>query len=120
NNQQINHNGAIYELVIDGAGDKLFASDVDITRKLFLEDGFLTPAPEAKVTARPGATISEGHSRSFVNGAFYHEGSGVKMFPIGKNGNYSPVILELTSAPVIGFEVFGFNPSSYFSFELSD
>ena len=120
NNQQVNHNGAVHELVIDGTGEMLFTSDVAISGSLFLENGFLTPAPGVRVTAQPGATVSEGYTRSFVNGPFYHQGSGVKLFPVGKNGTYSPVVVDLGESPVIGFEVFESNQSSYFSFELRD
>lgn len=119
--QTINHNGSdIYELVIDGPGDKLFTSDATITGKLFLENGFLTPAADVKVMAAPGAMVSEGYGRSFVNGAFYHQGSGTKIFPIGKNRNYNPVFLSLAGDAVIGFETFEPNPKPYFSFELRD
>src|SRR5690606_18671134 len=72
-NQLVNHNGGtVYNLVIDGSGEKLFTSDINIEGRLFLENGYLTPAADVKVMAGTGAVISEGYARSFVNGAFYH------------------------------------------------
>ena len=120
-NQQINHNGGdIYELVIDGAGEMSFTSDANISGRLYLDNGFITPVSGAKLLAKSGAIIAEGHAQSFINGAFYHQGSGEKLYPIGKNGNYNPVTLYVQGNPVLGYEVFEPNPNPHFSFDLRD
>lgn len=119
--QQIDHKGNdIFELVIEGSGEKVFISDANISGELYLEDGFIKPLPGVKIMAKSAAIVSEGHLNSYVDGAFYQQGSGKKLFPIGKNGNYSPVTLNLKGAPTLGFEVFGPNPNPYFSFEIRD
>lgn len=120
-NQKIDHNGNdIFNLVIEGSGEKIFTSDANISGELYLDAGFIKPLTGVKVMAKSGAIVSEGHINSFVNGAFYHQGSGKKLFPIGKNGNYSPVTVSLEGAATLGYEVFGPNPNPYFSFELRD
>lgn len=120
-NQQINHNGSdVYELVIDGTGEMKFISDLNISGRLYLDNGFVTPVPGIKIMAKSGAIISEGHEHSFINGAFFHQGAGEKLYPIGKSGNYNPVELFVQGNPILGYEVFGPNPSPYFSFELRD
>lgn len=120
-NQQINHRGGdIYELVIDGTGEKLFTSNANILGRLYLENGYLTPGPEVKVMAKSGASITDGYAGSFINGPFYHEGSGKKLFPIGKNRNYNPVTAIVVGKATVGFEVFEPNRNPYFSFELKE
>lgn len=119
--QQIDHKGnEIFELVIEGSGEKVFLSDANISGELYLEDGIIKPLPGVKLMAKSGAIVSDGHLSAYVDGAFYQQGSGKKLFPIGKNGNYSPVTLNLEGAAVLGYEVFGPNPNPYFSFEIRD
>lgn len=117
--QNIDHNGAdIYELVIEGGGEKVFVSDATVSGKLYLTDGIITPEKDVKLLAKASSAIHGGNTKAYINGAFYQEGGGTKRFPIGKNGHYSPVELQLYGNPVVGFEVFEPNPATHFSLEL--
>lgn len=117
--QLINHNNAnIYELVIEGGGKKKFTTDANILGKFYLINGIVTPDNQVKLLAKQGTSIEGGNAKSYINGPFYHEGFGRKVFPIGKNTHYSPIELHLYGNPVVGFEVFEPNPASYFSLEF--
>lgn len=118
-NQIFNHNGGdIYELVIEGGGEKQFISDAAISGRLLLEEGIVTPSSEVKLLAKSSASVSEGYAGSYINGTFYHQGAGEKVFPIGTNGHYNPVTLQLNGNPIVGFGVFEPNEDPYFSLEL--
>ena len=108
-NQNIAHNAQdIYQLEISGGGEKIFSSDMQVTDSLFLVDGLVTPQSGVFFQVMNGAGILGGSDQSYVNGALFHEGTGLKYFPIGKNGNYRPVELINVSGsnPVVGFEMF--------------
>lgn len=117
--QQFNHNQQdIYELVIEGGGEKHFVSGATITNNLYLTSGVITPSSDYRLMAGPSLTIWGGNNKSYINGTFYHQGAGDKLFPIGKNGHYSPVSLQVYGNPVVGYEVFESNKADYFAVEL--
>ncbi len=108
-NQNISQNGQdIYQLEINGPGEKIFISDVQIQDSLTLVEGVITPQPGVIIQVLGSGQVAGGSELSHVNGALYHEGTGSKYFPIGKNGNFRPVDMINVSGtnPVIGFEMF--------------
>ena len=119
--QTVNHNGQTFNhLILSGGGEKTFNSDAQIISEFELEDGLLTPAGSVVVLVESGATITGGSQASHVNGALYHQGTGLKFYPIGKNNNYRPVTLTDVRGtdPVIGFEMFEPNPDPQAHFNL--
>ena len=109
NSQLINHNNQnVYTLVIDGVGEKTLGSDISVANTFELVNGLITPTENFLLTMNDGTIVTDGDNNSYVNGTLYHIGLGDKLFPIGKNNHYSPVILLDVegSTPTIGFEVF--------------
>ena len=118
--QWINHNQQeIYELVIEGKGERHFVSGAAITHNLYLTQGIMIPFPDVKLIGGASLMIRGGSNQSHINGAFYHQGTGEKLYPIGKNGHYSPVTLQLYDDATIGYEVFEPNDAAYFAVEFS-
>lgn len=114
--QIIDHNNnEFYNLVIDGKGEKRLTSDASISGELYLKNGILTPEDSSLLLLKKQAIVSGGNSKSFVSGRLFHEGTGKKYYPIGKNGSFKPVALEVVGDdPVVGFELFEPNPDPYF------
>jgi hypothetical protein len=111
--QLLLHNGqSFYDLVLDGGGEKKLEDNATVTRRFRLQSGLLTPASGSVLLLADGVTIEGGSAASYVNGRLFQEGSGYKLYPIGKDGSYAPITLEdvLGAAPVTGFEVFAPNP----------
>ncbi len=111
--QTLLHNGqSFYNLVLDGGGEKQLADNATVTHGFRLQRGLLTPAAGSVLLLADGVDIEGGSAASYVNGRLFHEGSGYKFYPIGKNGAYAPLTLEdvLGASPVTGFEVFAPNP----------
>jgi hypothetical protein len=111
--QTLLHNGqSFYNLVLDGGGEKQLADNATVTHQLGLQRGLLSPAAGSVLLLADGVGIEGGSGASYVNGRLFHEGSGYKFYPIGKNGSYAPLTLEdvLGASPVTGFEVFAPNP----------
>lgn len=119
--QQFDHRQQeIYELVIEGGGEKHFLSGATLNGNLYLTKGFITPSPDHRLLAGPSLVVRGGSHQSYINGAFYHQGAGNKLFPIGKDGHYSPVSLQIFGDPIVGYEVFRPNEASYFTIELRE
>lgn len=110
----------IYELVIEGGGEKHFLSGATLNGSLYLTQGIITPSPDHRLLAGPSLVVRGGSQQSYINGAFYHQGAGNKLFPIGKDNHYSPVSLQIFGDPIVGYEVFRPNEANYFIIELRD
>lgn len=111
--QAIRHNGqSFYSLVLEGGGEKKLEDDATVTHRFGLQNGLLSPAAGSVLRLADGVVIEGGSAASYVNGRLFHEGSGYKFYPVGKNGSYAPLTLEdvFGAAPVTGFEVFVSNP----------
>lgn len=118
-NQQFDHQQQeIYELVIEGGGEKYFMSGTTVTGNLYLTHGIITPSSDYKLFAGPSLVIRGGSNKSYINGAFYHQGPGDKFYPIGKDDHYSPISLQFYGDPVVGYELFKPNKAGYFAIEL--
>jgi hypothetical protein len=110
--QVINHNGQlIYALEVSGAGEKKLIGNLTVTGELLLNEGILTPAAGSILLVEEKATVHGGSASSHINGPLFLVGTGYKFFPVGKHGDYAPVILEdITGASLVtGFEVFESN-----------
>ena len=78
------------------------------SESLQLKNGTLSPVPNAQLTAGKGtAVVAE--NQAHINGQLYHQGSGEKFYPIGKNGVYAPVTLKRVTGEndlLVGLEAF--------------
>ncbi len=113
--QTLRHRGqSFYHLVLAGGGEKKLEDRAPVTHRFGLQHGLLSPAAGSVLRLADGAIIEGGSAASYVNGRLFHEGSGYKFYPIGKNGSYAPLTLEdvLGAALVTGFEVFVPNPNA--------
>ncbi len=111
--QRIDHNHQnFHTLEIDG-NDIRVENNLDIEDKLILNNGIVSPAPNAILLVKQNAGIENASGNSYINGALYHEGTGQKLYPIGKDGHYRPVVLQdiMGTNPITGIETFNSNPS---------
>jgi hypothetical protein len=109
--QTIDHNRQAFgTVVLDGVGNKTWASNAEIVGALVLQKGVITPLAGVQVVISDGATVNGGSPASHVNGPLFHRGTtGTKFFPIGKEGVYLPVELDQvngTKSVVVGMEAF--------------
>lgn len=77
---------------IEGGGTKATQGDWIITNNLVLTEGVLS-AGTGKLLYTGGTTLS-GKASSYVNGAFYQRGTGVRFYPIGSGSTYLPMSLN--------------------------
>ncbi|MDQ3393270.1 MAG: gliding motility-associated C-terminal domain-containing protein [Bacteroidota bacterium] len=111
--QVIDHNDQVfYDLEINGLGKKILKSNIVVSHKLILINGILYPENDQYLLLGRDASLKGGSETSYINGAFYHTGTGYKYFPIGKDGHFRPVTLLNIEGiqPVVGLEVFSNNP----------
>ena len=93
------------------AGEYDLDGSITIHDALELEEGHITPSPEAVLmVASEGNIVSQNNAH--INGKLFREGIGEKFFPLGKNGIYTPVTLtaiEGDADVVVGIEAFNEN-----------
>ena len=121
--QVIRHsNQSFYILVIDGGGEKVFESDVDVIDSLILLDGIVSLQESRTLLMREGAIVLGGSDFSYINGPLFATGTGDLFFPVGTNGTYAPLeLIDVTgSTPVVGVEVFQPNPTATPGFGIRD
>lgn len=107
--QTVDHYSNTFNIVsFSGGGKKTIPSGFSIGSELKLEDGILWPSDTAHIIANEGAIVPLGSDIAHVNGMFYHAGTGVNYYPIGKDGVFLPMEMEIYSgtSPVVGFELF--------------
>lgn len=107
--QTIDHYSNTFEKVsFSGGGKKTVPSSFSIASELMLEDGILWPSDTAHIIANEASVVSLGSETAHINGMFYHAGTGRNYYPIGKDGVFLPMELEVVSgsSPVVGFEIF--------------
>ncbi len=106
--QDLDNNGQdIYKLTMNGAGEKVLKTNLNITSELSLLNGILTPGENAVLSLAQSAAVSNASATAYVNGPLRHTGTGYKFFPVGQNGNYRPLeLIDVTGInPVISVEV---------------
>ncbi|MES2733485.1 MAG: gliding motility-associated C-terminal domain-containing protein [Bacteroidota bacterium] len=111
--QQVKHSKpgseqSFYVLQLAGKGEKTLTSDARVDSALILDEGLLTPVAGSRLLLEEKVKIDGGSVASYINGAMAHRGLGYKLFPIGKQGQYCPVVLDQINGvdPVVSFEAF--------------
>ncbi len=107
--QTVDHYSKTFNKVsFSGGGKKTIPSGFSIASELTLEDGVLWPSDTAHIIANEASIVSPGSEMAHVNGMFYHAGTGNNYYPIGKDGVFLPMEMDVFtgSSPVVGFEVF--------------
>ncbi len=121
--QIIRHNNqSFYVLVIDGGGEKVFQSDVDVIDSLLMIDGIISVQDTRTLLLREDVVVIGGSDFSYINGPLSATGTGDLYFPIGTASTYAPIeLLDVTgSTPVVSMEVIEPNPPSTPGFGLLD
>lgn len=122
NRQRIQHGGqAFFNLVLRGSGEKVASDQFQIVNALDLSNSLVTTEGEG-ILIRSSGIINNPSANAYINGLLFHEGTGLKFFPIGKNGLYLPVTLEdvMGTMPIIGLEAFEPNPNTATSDEVEE
>jgi len=88
-----NNKNEVHTLIVNGIGPKRIQDRLLISKTLQLRMGILTVTDADTLRMANGAVITDASTQSFVDGAFTHEGTGYKFYPIGKNGKFHPVEL---------------------------
>ncbi len=107
--QTLSHQGqTIATLKITQGSSVRLTSNLAIENTLILDKGIITPALNTLLVLLEQAKITGGSPEAFVNGAMYHTGLGEKFYPIGKEGQYTPLMLAQIKGenPVVGIEFF--------------
>lgn len=121
--QQVAHGDqAFYILNFEGTGEKFISEPISIVNTLTLTNNLASMRANGSILIRSTGTINGISSTAYINGLLFHEGTGQKFFPIGKNGNYLPVTLENVSGnnPVVGLEAFEPNSNTNLSDEVEE
>ncbi|MGB3466289.1 MAG: T9SS type A sorting domain-containing protein [Cyclobacteriaceae bacterium] len=121
--QLVDHgSGTFFILELAGGGRKIFDSDIEIISSLILISGVAEIPTDRTFLLREGVTVSGGADDAYVEGTVFASGTGNLLFPIGRNGIYSPVeLLDVSgTAPVTGMTVSEPNPASVAGFGISD
>ncbi len=115
------------DLIINNLADRnvLLTDPVTIQSggKLQLQNGNLVTIGSDVLTLAGGATTQGGSKRSFVDGRLIRKGNGTLVFPVGKNGIYSPVTLNGNAGQATdehSAEYFPGNPRSTYDGTLID
>ena len=111
--QIVNHNDQSFNILnITGGGQKLFQADITVVGTLNLVDGVLVSENGARIIMEDGSVLSGGSASSYIQGPFYHRGTGSRLFPIGTANDYLPVeLMDVTgTGPEIGFTITEPNP----------
>lgn len=103
-----NNKNAVFHLVVDGPGVKHITDLLPVTNQLDLFQGIVEVNDQDTLLLAENATATGGSIDSYVEGEFTHTGTGLKFFPIGKNGNYNPVdMLNISGIqPITSLELF--------------
>lgn len=102
-----NNTNAVNRLSINAIGPIRITDKLPVTNRFDLLSGIVFISDNDAIQMAPTAVVGGGSAISYVDGAFTHEGTGYKTFPIGKNGNYHPVDLQNITGinPVTEIEV---------------
>ncbi len=92
--------GSIYKLTINNTSGVTTSSDLTISNTLTLTAGLLSTGSNTVILST-GATTSGASSASYVDGKLKQTftSASAKTFPIGKGGNYRPVVFTYSANP---------------------
>ncbi len=109
-----NNDQDIATLIVDGPGIKTLDNNTIIDSLLHLRMGILVIPGDKQLVLSNSAEVQGGFDDAYVDGVMYHQGTGFKFFPIGKDGLFTPVWFEEVFGinPTIGLEVFEPNPGN--------
>ena len=95
-------------LTIKGGGIKQLSGQLTVLQELSLIDGILQANQSSPLLITPSARVSGGSPQSYVDGFLYHQGTGTKFYPVGREGTYAPAtLLNVTGEdPVVGMAYF--------------
>ena len=110
-NQIIDHNNQSFYSLQFNTDYTFIENSLSIDHELILINGIITPDQNAKFLVKSNADVISKNNSSYINGTLYHEGTGLKFYPIGKEGYYRPVTLQNIQGidPVVGLEAFNKN-----------
>jgi hypothetical protein len=110
-NQNLIGNLSPLRMRIDGGGVKTINGNLTVTSELSLLNGFLKPTGTGKILFTGAEeSLSDAGEASFVDGAFFINGTGFRSFPIGVQGlGYVPASIENASGQEIGIHVVNSN-----------
>ncbi len=96
--------GTLANLTVRGGGLKQLSGQLTVLQELSLIDGILQANQSSPLLITSSARISGGSPQSYVDGFLYHQGTGTKFYPVGRNGTYAPAtLLNVTGEdPVVG------------------
>jgi len=99
--------GDVFELYVQGGGDKEFFGNLAVSSYLSLEDGRFIVSEESELLLRKGASTGNSSQHSYVLGELKCEADDDLFFPVGYSEYYSPFELQEieTDAAVIGAKV---------------
>ena len=80
-------------LKVTEGGTKTMTGNWEITNSLQLINGILRTDANGRLLYS-GQTAAEGSETSYIEGYLFLRGSGRKVFPLGANGIYAPLIIE--------------------------
>ncbi len=92
-------------------GEYALEGTVIVLQNFELMQGHITPAVDANLIVASGGNITS-QNEAHINGKLFHEGTGEKFYPIGKNNIYTPVTLTaIEGSPdvMVGIEAFNEN-----------
>ena len=107
-NQNISHNGGqVYQLSFEGEGNKVITSSIEVQDTLNFTEGRVVVPDGTLLLVQDGGTVTGGSDLSYVEGILHHQGTGLKYYPVGVNGNFRPAELINVSGtdPVVGIAV---------------
>lgn len=94
NNQTVGHGGQSFNrLVVRNGGDKTFAQSATVAQQLVLGEGLLTPMAGTDFLLAGEAIVDSASQDSYVNGRLLRQGTAARLYPVGRNGTYAPMLL---------------------------
>jgi gliding motility-associated-like protein len=95
------------ELVVNGGGDKKFSGSWDILSRMQFKAGWVNLQPSSRLVFH-GTESNQpvADNTSYVKGMFFSKGTGKRIFPIGNNDGYFPIVaMRVKEDVTIGSEV---------------
>jgi hypothetical protein len=99
-------------LTINNSSGVTLNDPVSAAGTFTLTSGLLNTNTTNLLTLTSAASVSGGSSSSYVDGPMSHTGTGSKVYPIGRSGDYRPVELSSVTGtnPVVRFEMVASDP----------
>ncbi|MTI39575.1 gliding motility-associated C-terminal domain-containing protein [Fulvivirga lutimaris] len=79
--------------IINGGKKEIITGKLIVANQLNLLSGIVVVGNESKMVINDGVQIDEFDGVSWIAGSMTHLGNGLKLFPLGANGTYTPIEL---------------------------